>query len=86
MPGSHLACGRDHEVQAINGDVDSDAHACEAEVALPQDGEKGFAGSLVGDRSIVVTLPFQRAFMGWRRHRVPNTPGSALGSAIAICP
>lgn len=86
MPGSHLACGRDHEVQAINGDVDSDAHACEAEVALPQDGEKGFAGSLVGDRSIGVTLPFQRAFMGWRRHRVPNTPGSALGSAIALCP
>jgi len=46
--GSHLARGGDHEVQAINGDVDSDAHASEAEVALAQDGEEGFVGSLTG--------------------------------------
>lgn len=45
---SHLPCGGDHEVQPINGDVDSDAHASEVQVALAQDGEQGFVGSLRG--------------------------------------
>lgn len=54
---SHLARGGDHEVQAINGDVDSDAHACEAEVALAQDGEEGFVGSLTGERRVGAMQP-----------------------------
>lgn len=50
VPGDspHLASGGDHEVQPVNGDVDSNAHASEAEVALAQDGEEGFVGSLTG--------------------------------------
>lgn len=57
VPGSHLARGGDHEVQAINGDVDGDAHACEAEVALAQDGEEGFVGSLTGERRVGAMQP-----------------------------
>lgn len=49
---THLACGGDHEVQPINGDVDSNAHASEVQVALAQDGEQGFVGSLTGERMV----------------------------------
>lgn len=34
---SHLSCGRDEQTQAVDGDVDSDAHACKPQVALPHD-------------------------------------------------
>lgn len=51
MPrNTHLARGGDHEVQPINRDVDSNAHASEVQVALAQNGEQGFVGSLAGER------------------------------------
>lgn len=49
---THLACGGDHEVQPINGDVDSDAHASKVQVTLAQNGEKGFVGSLIRERMV----------------------------------
>lgn len=49
---ANLARGGDHEVQPIHGDVDSDAHAGEVQVALAQDGEQGFVGSLTGERVV----------------------------------
>jgi len=42
----HLSCGRDEQTEALYGDVDRDAHACEAEVALPHNGQKGFVQGL----------------------------------------
>lgn len=46
--GSHLASGRNREVEAIHRDVHRDAHASEAQVALPQDGGQRLVGGLGG--------------------------------------
>lgn len=44
--GSHLAGGGNRQIKAVHGDVDRDAHAGEAQVALPQDGGQRLVGGL----------------------------------------
>ena len=43
---SDLSCGGDQQTEAFYGDVDSDAHACKAQVTLPHDGQERFVQRL----------------------------------------
>lgn len=44
--GTNLPGGGDHEVEPVDGDVDSDAHPSEVQIVLAQDGEEGFVRRL----------------------------------------
>lgn len=63
---THLARGGHGEAEAVGGDVDGDAHAGEAKVALAQDGRQGLVGGLSWGRSTA------RAAMGGGRRGAPR--------------
>lgn len=54
---SYLSCGRDEQTEAVYGNIDCDAHACEAQITLPHDGLESFVQGL-HDKNTVEILNY----------------------------